>query len=86
MPRVSSADADTLAARFFVEVLQNPTPNSPFAIINDTHHAALRTLAELFNIITKSTEHQSTNRHNGRRWKRQDVEDESEKVISPVTH
>ena len=53
MPRVSSANAATLAARYLVEALKQPTPNAPFATINDTHHTALRNLAEIFNVISK---------------------------------
>ena len=67
MPRVFSDDAATLAARDLVEALQNPTPNAPFATINDTHHTELINIAELFNIISKGVEQQSINRNNGRR-------------------
>ena len=63
IPRVLSADATTLAARYLVESLQKPTPNTPFAIINGTHNSVLRSLAG----FTKSVEQQSNNRHNGRR-------------------
>ena len=45
MPRVSSADAATPAARYLVEALKSPTPNAPFATINETHHTALIKLA-----------------------------------------
>ena len=67
MSRVSSAGAATLAAQELVESLKNPTPNAPFATINDTHHTGLIIMALLFNIIPKSAEQKSTNRHNGRR-------------------
>ena len=67
IPRVSSAVAATLAVRNLVGSLQNPTTKAPFAKINDTHHTALRNIAELFNNIPKVAEQQSTNRHNGRR-------------------
>ena len=50
-PRVSSADAATLVLQ-----LKNPTPNSPFETINETHHASLMNLAELENIIPKGAE------------------------------
>ena len=56
MPRVLSADADTLAAQDLVEALQKPTSNAPFETINNTHHAALINQAELFNIIPKAAE------------------------------
>ena len=45
IPRVSSSDADTLAARYLVEALKHPTPNEYSETINDTHHTALRNLA-----------------------------------------
>ena len=73
MPRLLSANATTLASRLLVETLNNTTPNAPFAKINDTNHAALRSLAELFNIISKSAEQKSTNRHNGCRCGAQEV-------------
>ena len=83
---VSSADAATLAARDLVEALQNPTTNEPFENINDTHHAEFKITEELFNIIPRSAEQQSINRHNERHWERQDVAAEPEKVNAPVTH
>ena len=67
MPRVSSADAATLAAQDLEEELKHSTPNATSATINDTHHTALRNLVELFNVIPKIEEKKSTNRHNGRR-------------------
>ena len=45
IPRVSSSDADTLAARYLVEALKHPTPNASSETINDTHHTALRNLS-----------------------------------------
>ena len=68
IPRVLSADADTLAAQDLVEALKKPTSNALFETINDTHHAALISLVWLFNIIPKSAETKSTNRHNGWCW------------------
>ena len=56
VPRVSSADAATLAARDLVEALKHPIPNTTFSTINDIHHTALINLAELFNIITKGAD------------------------------
>ena len=56
MPIFLSADAATLAAQYLVEELQKPTPNAPFATINDTHHETLIILEDLFNIIPKDTE------------------------------
>ena len=53
IPRVSSTDAATQVLRDLVEALKNPTPNAPLEEIHDTHHTALRHLAELFNIVTK---------------------------------
>ena len=56
--RVSSDDADTIAARDLVQALQNQTPNISFATINETHQTALRNFVELFNMITKVAEKQ----------------------------
>ena len=83
MPRVLSADTATLAAQNLVEVLQNPTPNAPFAKINDTHHTDLINLAEFSNIIPKVSGKQSTNRYDGRRWK---VEIKPDQVRATITH
>ena len=58
MPRVSSEDADTLAAQNSVEELKHLTPNSPFAKINDTYPTVLRNLEKLFNIIPKVADQQ----------------------------
>ena len=41
MTRVSSSDAATIEARDLVEELEPPTPDKPFAKINDTHHTTL---------------------------------------------
>ena len=75
IPRVSSSDGATLASQYLVEELKHPTPNKPFATINDTHHTALRHLVELFYIINKGAEKKSTRRHNGRQY---EVEKETE--------
>ena len=53
-----------ISAQYLVEAFKNPTPNAPFATINYTHNAALRSLAYLFTVIPKSAEQQSINRHN----------------------
>ena len=66
MPRTSPADAATLSSRDLIEELQNPVPDAPFVTFNDTHHAALKSLAEIFNIIPKDSE-KITDRHYGRR-------------------
>ena len=58
MPRVSSADAATLSAWDLVEALKHTMPKVHFATINDTHHTALRNIAELFNVIRKVAEQQ----------------------------
>ena len=78
MPRVSSADAATLAALYLVEALKHH-----FATINDTHHIALINLSELLNIITKVADQHPINRHN-RRWC--EVEKEPEQGRDQVTH
>ena len=84
--RVSPDDAATLAARYLMEELQNPRPNEPFTTICDTHHAALRSLEEVFNIIPKYAEQESTNIHNGPRLERQEVAAKLEQVSAPVTY
>ena len=84
---VPSADAATLAAtqaaQDLVGAFKNPTPNTPFAKINYTHYIALRNLAELFSVVTKGAEQQSTNRQNGR-WC--EVEMEPEQGRAQITH
>ena len=40
IPRVSSIDAATIAARGIVEALKKPTPNTPFPFINKNNHRA----------------------------------------------
>ena len=86
IPRVLFDHAGTLASKDLVEALQNPTPDTPFATINETNYATLRIIAELFNIIPKAAEQQSTNRHNRRHRERQDVASKSDQVSAPVTH
>ena len=86
MLRVLSADADTLEVQYSVESLQNLTPNAPFATINNTHHTSLINMAELYNIITKSMEQQSTNRNSGRRRERQYISVKPEQLSAPATH
>ena len=83
IPRVSSANVDTLETWDLVEELQHPIPDGPFSTINDTHHTVLRNLAELFNIIPKVTDQQSTNSHNGRRC---EVEKEPRQARLQVIH
>ena len=41
MPRISSADANTLVARGLIEALHNPVQAALFATLNDTQHAEL---------------------------------------------
>ena len=67
MPSVSSADADTPAAKDLSEVLKNPMSNAHFATKNKTHHTALINVAELFSIIPKGAKQQSTDRNIGLR-------------------
>ena len=47
MPKTSSADAASHAARDLIKALQNPSPASPLSLKND-HLQALQTLAEIF--------------------------------------
>ena len=54
-----------------MEELQKSTPDALSEKINNTHNTALRSLAELLEIITKVAEKQSTNRNNG--WRREVV-------------
>ena len=61
---MSSADAATISAQNLVEALQIPSPNAPFATINDKYNKLLRSLSEQSDIIPKASEQQSTNRHN----------------------
>ena len=83
IPRVSSANAATLAAQYLMEALKHPTPNAPFETINDTHHTALINLAKRINIIPKGSDQQSTNSHNGQRF---EVVKEPEQGRTQVTH
>ena len=53
MPRISSADAATLASWDLTEALKNLVPDAPFAILNVTHLSDLWSFAEIFNIIPK---------------------------------
>ena len=85
-PRDSYDDAANLTVQDLVESLHKLPKNEPFSTINDTHHAALRILAELFNIIPKFAEQQSTNRHSGRRQESQEVAAEPDQVTASVTH
>ena len=66
-----------------MEALKYPTPNATFSTINDTHHTALRNLAELFKVIPKLAQPQSTNRHNGRQC---EVEKEPGQARAQVRH
>ena len=54
MPRISSADAATLAAQDLIESLQNLVPAAPFATLNYTYNKALRFLAEIFKTKPKN--------------------------------
>ena len=48
MPRTSSADAATAAARTLIHALKNPHPASPLSPLTDEHQSALQQLAEVF--------------------------------------
>ena len=58
MPRVSSSNAAILSAPNLLEALTQPTPNAPFATINDTNRTTLRNLEGLFNFIPRVEEQQ----------------------------
>ena len=64
IPSVSSANADMLAEKYSVEAFFFKHQTHLLKKVNDTHNTALINLAELFNIIPKVSEQQSTNRHN----------------------
>jgi hypothetical protein len=48
MPKTSSADAATAAARDLIYALQNPHPAAPIAPLADEHQKGLQNLAEIF--------------------------------------
>ena len=48
MPKTSSSDAATRAARGLITSLQNSAPASPFSL-KERHLQALKTLADIFN-------------------------------------
>jgi len=52
MPKTSSADAATAAARDLIYASQNPHPAAPIAPLADEHRQGLQTLAELFQQVT----------------------------------
>ena len=54
-----------------------------FATIIDTHYTALRSLAELCNIIPKVAEQKLTNKYNGC-WR--DLAIEPDPLYAPITH
>ena len=49
LPRLSSADAATMAARDLIKALQKPHPAVPFTNIGDHQLAAIQQLADIFN-------------------------------------
>jgi hypothetical protein len=48
MPKTSSVDAATAAARDLIYALQNPHPAAPIAPLADEHRKGLQNLAEIF--------------------------------------
>ena len=86
IPIVSFANASTLASRYLIESLQNPEQNSPLETINDTCHEVVIIMAELFNVIPKAAEQQSTNRHNVCRCGTQEVSAGPNQIATPLTH
>ena len=57
-----------------------------FVILNDTHHAALLSLAEIFNIIPKDAKKQITDIHNGRCSGVQEFSFVPKQVSAPMTY
>ena len=56
MPKISSADAATAAARDLIYALQNPHPAAPIAPLADEHGKRLQQLAEIFQQVTTHPE------------------------------
>jgi hypothetical protein len=56
MPKTSSADAATAAARDLIYALQNPHPAAPIAPLADEHRKGLQTLAEIFQQVATHPE------------------------------
>jgi hypothetical protein len=54
MPKTSSADAATQAARDLISALQNPAPAAPFATLGNEQLHAIRKLADIFQVATES--------------------------------
>jgi hypothetical protein len=48
MPQLSSADAATQAIRDLLQALKNPHPATPFALLGDAQHSAIKQLALIF--------------------------------------
>ena len=53
IPRISSTDASTLAARGLIKELKDPILDAPSATLNEKHHTELQSLEDIFNIIPK---------------------------------
>jgi len=56
MPKTSSANAATAAARDLIYALQNPHPAAPIAPLADDHRKGLPNLAEIFQQVTTHPE------------------------------
>jgi hypothetical protein len=56
MPKTSSADAATAAARNLIYALQNPHPAAPIAPLADDHRKGLQNLAEIFQQVATHPE------------------------------
>jgi len=52
MPKMSSADAATIAAQDLTHALLNPAPAAPYAALNQAQQKALTDLAEIFRQVT----------------------------------
>ena len=53
MPKLSSADAATIAATELTHALQNPAPAAPFLKLGDEQLDAIKQLAKIFNTSTQ---------------------------------
>jgi len=56
MPKTSSTNAATAAARDLIYALQNPHPAAPIAPLADDHRKGLQNLAEIFQQVTTHPE------------------------------
>jgi hypothetical protein len=63
MPRTSSADAATQAARALIDALKNPAPAAPFATLGQSQLQAIQQLADIFQVNTEPSAATHTQPH-----------------------